>query len=91
MLLVRRYGYNTDLIIDRKCEQNNMKIVHAMGSGSPLYAVLTNALVYGFIPGQTTDATTIRIPEIGELVAKEMAHLHSINLSNHPGIETIHN
>lgn len=85
MLLVRRYGYNTELIIDRKSEQNNIKLIHAMGLGAPLHAVLNNALVYGFIQGETTDTQSIRFPEVRELVAKEMAKLHSADLSKHPG------
>ena len=86
MILVRLYGRNTDLIIDRNAERRNMLILHSKGSGPPLYAVLNNALVYGFVPGEPTDVQLIRQPAVRELVAKEIAKLHSIDLSNHKGI-----
>lgn len=87
VVLVRKYGENTDLIIDRKAEQRNMVFLHSIGSGAPLYAVLNNALVYGFIPGKITDMKTIRDPAIRELVAKEMAKMHySVDLKSRSGM-----
>lgn len=86
MVLVRRYGENTDLIIDRKAEQRNMIFLQSINCGPPLYAVLNNALVYGFVPGKTTNTETIRHPAIIELTAKEMAKIHySVDLKDQPG------
>ena len=85
MILIRRYGENTHLVIDRSAEQRNMRLLHSIGCGGALYAVLNNALAYQFIPGDTTDPTTICKPPIRELVAQEMAKLHSVDLSNNEG------
>ncbi|XP_067940988.1 ethanolamine kinase 1-like [Watersipora subatra] len=88
MLLVRLYGKNTDLIINRADEQRNMLIMHEVGSGPPLYAVLNNALVYGFVQGVPTDVKVIRELEVRDLVAKEMAKLHNVDLSGRKGMDT---
>ena len=87
MILVRLYGRNTDLIIDRSAERRNMNIMHSLGSGPPLIAVLNNALVYGFVVGEPTTVTVIREPVVRQMVAKEMAKMHCLDLSPHSGNE----
>lgn len=87
MILVRRYGENTHLVIDRSAEQRNMMFLHSIGCGGALYAILNNALAYQFIRGVTTTPSTIREPTISQLVAKEMAKLHSVDITNSRGSE----
>lgn len=62
-----------------------MRLLHSIGSGPALYAVLNNALVYGLIPGVTTDTKMIREQDVWQLTAKEMAKIHSIDLSKCSG------
>lgn len=82
---MRLYGENTDLIIDREAELRNMRIMHEAGAGPPVYARLNNALVYGFVTGEPTDARIIREPVVRDLMATEMAKLHTIDLTSHKG------
>ncbi|XP_069980966.1 ethanolamine kinase 1-like, partial [Penaeus vannamei] len=50
-VLVRVYGNNTHLFIDRQEEINTMKVVHEAGCGPEIYVAFTNGLCYAFTPG----------------------------------------
>lgn len=84
MVLIRRYGENTDLIIDRRAERRNMKLMHSIGCGSAMYAVMKNAVAYEFLPGETTDEESVRA--LREPIARAMARMHSIDVTNNPGL-----
>ena len=60
MVLVRVYGQNTELIIDRAAELVNMVVLHAAGCSKPLYAKFKNGIAYGFVPGECLDEMTVR-------------------------------
>ncbi|KAI0236355.1 Ethanolamine kinase 1, partial [Lamellibrachia satsuma] len=85
MVLIRIYGANTDLIIDRAAEIRNIQLLHAVGCARPLYARFANGIAYGFFPGKCVDEITVRDPVISrsvmprKLIAQEMVKVHSID------------
>ncbi|XP_016836805.2 ethanolamine kinase 1 [Nasonia vitripennis] len=83
MVLIRVYGYKTDLLIDRKAEIRNIRILHSAGHTHSLYATFNNGLAYEFLEGDTLTVDTIRKPEVYKLVAKRMAEMHLLRPSSH--------
>lgn len=80
VILVRIYGNKTDLLIDRKAETRNFKVLNRFGFAPRLYATINNGLVYEFVPGCTLNPNTVTSPTIWPLVARQMARMHKINL-----------
>ena len=78
MILVRVYGHNSELMIDRKSEIRNMRLLHANDCGSELHASFKNGLAYQFLPGTTLDLETVVDPYIYPLIARACAKMHSI-------------
>ena len=60
VVLIRIYGANTELIIDRDTEKNNILYLSEHGLCPPLYAVFQNGVAYGFSPGVTLDCDTVK-------------------------------
>ncbi|XP_012280009.1 ethanolamine kinase isoform X2 [Orussus abietinus] len=83
MVLVRVYGHKTDLLIDRRDETRNIRILNKAGYTHSIYATFNNGLAYQFIEGDTLTTETIRQPEVYWLVAKRMAQMHRLT-PNHP-------
>lgn len=79
ILLMRIYGHNTHLLIDREAEKSNFRLLHTAGLAPRLYAEFDNGLVYQYVKGVTTTPDTIRDPHIYSLVAKNMARLHKVH------------
>lgn len=80
VVLVRVYGNNTDLLIDRKAETRNFKLLNSFGYAPKLYATFDNGLVYEYVPGNTLTTASVIDPQIWPLVARQMARMHRINL-----------
>ncbi|KAK2579824.1 hypothetical protein KPH14_007510 [Odynerus spinipes] len=76
MVLVRVYGHKTDLLINRKDETRNIRILYQAGYAHSLYATFNNGLAYEFLEGVTLTPETVRQPEIYTLIAKRMAQMH---------------
>uniref|UniRef100_A0A8D8S546 ethanolamine kinase n=1 Tax=Cacopsylla melanoneura TaxID=428564 RepID=A0A8D8S546_9HEMI len=79
ILLMRIYGNNTHLLIDREAEKSNFRTLHRAGLAPRLYAEFDNGLVYDYVRGVTTNPDTIRLPHIYPLVARTMARLHKVH------------
>ncbi|XP_076311982.1 ethanolamine kinase 1 [Tachypleus tridentatus] len=78
MVLVRVYGRKTDLFIDRKNELQNMELMHSAGLAAPVYLAFNNGLAYQFVPGVVGDRKMVQEPTIYRLIAKTMAHMHTL-------------
>lgn len=82
VVLVRIYGENTDLIIDREQELYNIKELSHHNIAPQLYCTFLNGYCYGFVEGDVcvpesfTDATILK--QSAELMAK----IHTISLSS---------
>lgn len=86
VVLIRIYGANTELIIDRNTEKNNILFLSKHGLCPPLYAVFENGLAYGFCPGKTLDCSSVRENRVQ--IAKEMVRLHSLKSDSADDIKT---
>lgn len=79
VLLIRVYGQNTDLLIDRGAELRNIQLLQGVGFAPKLYATFNNGLAYEFVPGSTLDVDTVRDPAVYPLVARRVAQLHAVS------------
>lgn len=82
VVLVRVYGNKTDLLIDRKSETRNIKLLHSYGFAPSLFATFKNGLAYEYVPGVTLTPQTVTRPEIWQLVASRMAEMHKVSKDN---------
>ena len=80
MILVRVYGHNSELMIDRKSEIRNMKLLHANGCGSQLYATFQNGLAYQYLSGSPITLESVRDPLVFPAIAAACSKMHSIEL-----------
>ncbi|KAF7491439.1 Ethanolamine kinase 2 [Sarcoptes scabiei] len=78
MILIRIYGENTDLFIDRNIECRNMRIMYKHGMSAPIYATFLNGICYGYSPGTVLDSEMIRDSRISSLIAENMAQMHTL-------------
>lgn len=85
MVLVRVYGHKTDLLINRRDETRNIRILNKAGYTHSIYATFNNGLAYQFLQGDTLTTETIRKPEVYVLIAKRMAQMHQLE----PNVEGI--
>ena len=80
MILVRVYGHNSELMIDRKSEIRNMKLLHANGTGCQLYATFQNGLAYEYLPGSTLTLESVCDPIVFPAIAAACSKMHTIEL-----------
>ena len=78
MILVRIYGQNSELMIDRQKEIKNMQILHENGCGAKLYAIFQNGIAYQYLSGTILSVESIRDPNIFPAVAAACSKMHSI-------------
>lgn len=82
VVLVRVYGNKTDLLIDRKAETRNIKLLHSYGFAPSLFATFKNGLAYEYVPGVTLTPETVTRPEVWQLIASRMADMHKVSQDN---------
>ncbi|KAL1129692.1 hypothetical protein AAG570_012636 [Ranatra chinensis] len=78
MVLVRVYGQNTELLIDRKAETANFLLLQKAGYAPRLYATFNNGLAYAYVPGEVLTSNMVKNPSIYPLVARMLAKLHNV-------------
>ncbi|XP_076287931.1 ethanolamine kinase 1 [Lasioglossum baleicum] len=78
MVLVRIYGHKTELLINRKDETRNIRILNKAGFTHSIYATFNNGLAYQFIEGVTLTTDMVRKPDVYTLIAKRMAQMHKL-------------
>lgn len=78
MILVRVYGHKTDLLINRKDETRNIRILHKAGYTHCIYATFNNGLAYQFLEGDTLTVETVRQPNVYTLISTRMAQMHRL-------------
>jgi len=82
LVLVRIYGKNTDLLIDRKAEVATMKKLAQIKCAAPLYATFRNGICYGFVDGETIDEDTVRHETVRRLIAQTFVKFHRLPPDN---------
>lgn len=78
MILIRVYGDNTDLFIDRQKEYRNMLAMYNAGLSAPVYCLFLNGIGYGFSTGSALDYNDAVDPIVSKLVAENLAKMHTI-------------
>ncbi|KAJ1994731.1 hypothetical protein H4R33_000154 [Dimargaris cristalligena] len=84
-VLIRAYGKNSEVLIDRNQELINIYILSQLGLCPPLYGKFNNGIVYGYVPGDIVKVPQMSDPHISELVAKRIAGWHKVEI---PGPKT---
>lgn len=77
-VLVRVYGRNTELYVDRSEEVQILRILEFRGLGSKIYCSFNNGICYEFLQGAPLTWSQVSQPHVYRLIAAEMARLHSI-------------
>lgn len=78
LVLIRIYGKNTELLIDRRAEVATMKRLALIGCAAPLYATFRNGICYGYVPGVTLDEDSVRDETVRRLVAEMFVKFHRL-------------
>ncbi|XP_064480770.1 ethanolamine kinase 1-like [Ornithodoros turicata] len=79
-VLLRIYGRNTELIINRSAEVVSMQLLHEHNLAAPLHCAFRNGLCYGYNPGRVGDVDLVREPHVSKLIAQTLARMHSVAL-----------
>lgn len=79
MILIRVYGNKTDLLIDRKAETRNFKLLNAAGLAPRLYGTFETGLVYEYVEGDILTVDTCHVENVYTLVAQTMADMHCVH------------
>ncbi|PRP77227.1 hypothetical protein PROFUN_15121 [Planoprotostelium fungivorum] len=78
-VLVRVYGSNTEVLIDRDEELRCITELGKISLAPPIHAVFNNGFVYGYYEGETLDATCTALANgvHNKEIAERMAEWHS--------------
>lgn len=76
-LLVRAFGRGTDTFIDREREFLVHQQLYDLGLASKLYCKFGNGLMYGYVPGRTTQPFELSNEKVMINVARRLAQWHA--------------
>lgn len=79
-LMVRLYGPNTDLVIDRKREMQAIPHLSAAGFGAKLLGIFGNGTVQSFLNARTLSHSDISRPEIAAKISKQLHKFHQVEV-----------
>lgn len=91
MILIRIYGKNTEVLIDRQKEIENFKSLHRYGFAPRLLGTFNNGLAYEYTDGKPLTKSDVYDEEIWRKIAQRMAEMHrdiKCNESNQPVLWT---
>lgn len=77
-VLIRTYGNDTDLIIDRDREFVSHLVLNSLNLAPPIHARFGNGLVYGYIKGRSLKFDELSNTGIYPLIASKLACLHRL-------------
>ncbi|XP_045606674.1 LOW QUALITY PROTEIN: ethanolamine kinase 1 [Procambarus clarkii] len=81
-VLVRVYGNNTHLFIDRQQEIHTMQVVQEAGCGPKVFAAFTNGLCYAFTPGEPLTFRDVTREAVWRAVTLRAASFHKIQIDD---------
>lgn len=75
--LVRVYGTNTDVLIDRAAELAALKQLNALGFGAKVLATFENGRIEEFLEARTLTPDDLSHPTMVPKIAQRLAHFHT--------------
>lgn len=76
MILIRIYGKNTEVLIDRQKEIANFKLLHKYGFAARLLAVFNNGISYEYSNGKPLTKLDVYDELVWRNIARRMAEMH---------------
>lgn len=76
VILIRIYGKNTEVLIDRQKEIENFKSLHKYGFAPRLLATFNNGLAYEYTDGKPLNKSDVYDEQIWRKIAQRMAEMH---------------
>lgn len=76
VILIRIYGKNTEVLIDRHKEIENFKLLHKYGFAPMLLATFDNGLSYEYSNGKPLSKSDVYDEEVWRMIARRMAEMH---------------
>lgn len=76
-ILLRAYGKDTDVLIDREKETRSHSLLARYGLAPSLHARFENGLLYKFIQGSVCTPADLRRPEVWRGVAQRLGEWHA--------------
>ena len=85
--LVRRYGHNTELVIDREAENRLFARLSALGVSPPLHGLLENGRVEGWLEGhRAMTPAEMAAPEHQPHIARALRRWHELPVEGPPSL-----
>lgn len=81
-VVVRRFGENTEMFIDRRVETSNTLQLNAYGFGAQLLASFNNGRLETFVNAYTLTPEAARHPLLVPKVAQRIAEYHACNIQH---------
>merc|ERR1711971_1445703 len=81
-IIFRIFGNQSEILIDRNREVENMKLLASQGLGANIVAEFENGIAYDYIEGRTISQNDLFSSEIWPLVARKLAKFHKIPINN---------
>lgn len=82
LVVVRKFGENTEIFIDRRVETSNTLQLNAYGFGAQLLASFTNGRLESFLQAYTLKPADMRHPQLVPKIARRIAEFHSCNIQH---------
>jgi len=79
-ILVRIFGLNTEVLIDRAKEIQNLIALNKFGFGARVLGTFSNGRIEQFLPSRTLDPTDLGREDTIPWLARRMAQFHSLKM-----------
>ena len=79
-ILLRAYGHDTDILIDRNREAQSHALLAEQGLAPPLLARFNNGLMYKFIRGRVCTPQDLQQEKVWRGVSRRLAEFHRVTI-----------
>lgn len=87
IVLIRIYGKNTEILIDRQQEIRNFHLLHIYGFAPELLAIFKNGLAYEYCSGTPITKVDLYDENVWPLIARRLAEMHKKVKTNDENVE----
>lgn len=82
--MVRKFGHNTEVFIDRELETRSTLQLNAFGFGSTVLALFENGRIETHLSGRTLEPDDMALPQLVPLIAAQLARFHLCRVCDVP-------